>query len=68
MWKVTNKFKDVRKFRDGKLGRDVLVCPGKSVETMTPPEQNEVFEVKKLKEKIFTEKDEKNDKIDGVDI
>jgi len=48
MWKVTNKFKDVRKFRDGKLGRDILVGSGKSVETMTPPEKNEVFDVEEI--------------------
>jgi len=69
MYKVTNKFKDIRKFRDGKLGRDVLVSPGKSVETMTPPEENEVFEVKKLKEKIVTDETKKDDKkTNGVDI
>jgi len=51
MWKVTNKFKDVRKFRDGRKGCDVLVKPGESVETMTPPEKNEVFDVEEITKK-----------------
>ena len=29
MYKVTNKAKDVRKFRDGFLGKDIFVEPGK---------------------------------------
>lgn len=66
MWKVTNKFKDVRKFRDGKLGRDILVEPGKFAITMTPPEENEVFEVTKLKKLTIDNK--KDDKINGDDI
>lgn len=48
MWKITNKFKDIRKFRDGRLGRDVLLRPGESAMTMTPPEQSEVFDVEKV--------------------
>jgi hypothetical protein len=45
MWKVTNKMKDVRKFWDGKLGRDVLVEPKQSVLTNSPPEENDTWKV-----------------------
>lgn len=52
MFKVTNKFEDVRKFRDEFLGKDVHVEPKKSVLTKRPPEENDVWEVEKFEKKI----------------
>lgn len=51
MFKVTNQAKDVRKFRDRNLGKDVLVGPGKSVLTNRPPEEGSIFKVEHLEEK-----------------
>lgn len=51
MYKVTNKADDVRKFRDGKQGKDLLVEPKKSVLTNCPPGENEIWKVEKLEEK-----------------
>ena len=54
MYKVTNKAKDVRKFRDGFLGKDIFVEPGKSVFTEKPIEKSEIWNVEiveKLEEK-----------------
>ena len=51
-YKVKNLSKDERKFRD-RNGQDVLVEPGKSVITTSPPEDNDIWEVK-----IHTEKTE----------
>ena len=45
MFKVTNKAKDVRKFRDGFSGKDVHVEPKKSVLTKRPPEESDVWKV-----------------------
>ena len=50
MYKVTNKFKDVRKFRDGYLGKYVYVEPKKSVLTMRPPEEGQVWKVEEVQE------------------
>ena len=51
MFKVTNKEKDTRKFRDGFLGKDIFVEAGKSVFTIRPPEENSVWKVEKSTEK-----------------
>jgi hypothetical protein len=45
MYKVTNKAKDVRRFRDGKLGKDVLVEPKESVLTNSPPAESDIWKV-----------------------
>lgn len=47
MYVVTNKAKDVRKFRDRFLGKDVLVNPGESTFTKRPPANNDIWEVRK---------------------
>jgi len=52
MYNVKNKFNDVRKFRDGDLGKDILVEPGKSVLTNRPPVESEVWKIDKIEEKI----------------
>ncbi len=44
-YKVKNKAKDVRKFRDGFLGEDIFVQPGKYAVTYRPPEENEIWEI-----------------------
>jgi hypothetical protein len=51
MWKVTNKMKDVRKFRDGYIGKDILVESKKSTLTKSPPEEGEVWKVEEIEEK-----------------
>lgn len=48
MYKVTNKMKDVRKFRDRMSGKDILVNPGDSVHRIKPPEESEVWKVEKI--------------------
>lgn len=45
MYRVTNKAKDVRKFRDRFLGKDVLVGPKKFILTNNPPEENDIWKV-----------------------
>ena len=49
-YKVTNKAKDVRKFRDGFLGKDILVGPNKFILTDHPPEENEVWKVETVEQ------------------
>lgn len=65
MFKVKNKAKDVRKFRDKFLGKDILVEPNKFVFTNKPPQENEVWEIshiEKSEEKKIDEKEvNKND-------
>lgn len=51
IYKVKNKAKDVRKFRDRYIGEDVFVEPGKYALTHTPPEENEIWAVKLFLEK-----------------
>lgn len=51
MYKVLNKLKDIRKFRDRKVGKEIYVAPGETVLTNGPPESDEVFEVTKVEEK-----------------
>ena len=45
MYKITNKAKDVRKFRDRFLGKDILVEPKKFILTNSPPEESEIWKV-----------------------
>lgn len=59
MWKVTNKADDVRKFRDNKLGKDVLVEPGESILTNNPPEENNIWKVDSIEEKSEKKKSKK---------
>ena len=60
MYKVTNKAKDVRKFRDRFLGKDIFVEPKKSVLTKRPPEENDIWKVETVEE--LEKKKEKNNK------
>jgi len=50
MYKITNLAKDVRKFRDGFLGKDVFVGPGKFVLTRKPLKESEIFKVEIVEE------------------
>jgi len=50
MYKVTNKAKDVRKFRDRFLGKDIFVEPKQFALTKRPPEENEIWKVEKIEE------------------
>ena len=54
-YKVTNLSKDARKFRDSRLGKDILVEPQKTVITERPPEKSDIWKVE-----IHTEKIEEN--------
>ena len=45
MYKVTNKTKEERKFRDGFLGEDIIVGPGESVLTRKPPVEDNIWKV-----------------------
>ena len=49
-YKVTNKVKDVRKFRDRFLGKDIFVGPKKFIITNRPPEENEIWKVEIVEE------------------
>ncbi len=49
-YKVTNKAKDVRKFRDRFLGKDIFVGPKKFMITNRPPEENEIWKVEIIEE------------------
>jgi len=51
MYKITNKMKDVRKFRDRRSGKDVFVEPKKSVLTERPLEEGEVWKVEEVGQK-----------------
>ena len=50
IYKVTNKAKDVRKFRDKFLGKDIHVGPKKFVLTNKPPVENEIWKVEHIEE------------------
>ena len=47
-YKVTNNAKDVRKFRDSFLGKDILVEPKKFIFTNKPPKENGVWKVENI--------------------
>ncbi len=47
-YKVTNKAKDVRKFRDRFLGKDIFVGPKKFILTDKPPEENDIWKVENI--------------------
>ncbi len=66
-YKVTNKMKDVRKFRDSFLGKDILVGPRKFIFTDRPPKESDVWKVeniekleKKLNQREVKKMDKKN--------
>lgn len=61
-YSVKNKADDVRQFWDRYKGANILVEPGKSVMTFSPPEKSEIFEVKEKKEE--PKKEEKNKEAD----
>ena len=53
-YKVKNKAKDVRKFRDKFLGKDIFVEPKKFIITNRPPKESDIWKVEtveKLEEK-----------------
>ncbi len=60
MYKVTNKAKDIRKFRDRILGKDILVFPKRFILTNKPPEENDIWKVE-----IIEEIEKKNKKLQG---
>lgn len=63
MFKITNKKKDVRKFRDKFTGKDIFVEPKKSVIVKKPIEENSVFNVEEIEEikELNTMEVKKND-------
>ncbi len=56
-FKVTNKAKDVRKFRDRFLGKDILVEPKKFILTDHPPEESDIWMVRTVEQ--LEKKDQK---------
>lgn len=53
MYKVKNITKHARKYRDNKQGRDIIIQPGKFVETTNPPTGTvwKITDIEKEKEK-----------------
>ncbi len=51
MYKVKNKTKDTRRFRDKHTGRDVLVPPMGYITTMYPPIANPIWEISNIEKK-----------------
>jgi len=49
-YKVTNKFKDVRQFRDSFLGKNIFVGPKKFIFTNKPPKESDVWKVESIEE------------------
>lgn len=49
-YKVTNKAKDVRKFRDSFLGKDILVGPKKFILTNKPPKESDIWKVETVEQ------------------
>ncbi len=49
-YKVTNKLKDVRKFRDSFSGKDIFVEPKKFIFTNNPPKESDVWKVENIEE------------------
>jgi len=45
MIKIKNKSKDPRKFRDSKLGKDIIVAPGEEVETNSSLSPSDIWEI-----------------------
>lgn len=70
MYKVKNKTKQVRKFRDRHLGKDIYVEANKYVLASRPPKENEVWSVTLEKEKKSTniEKTEKEDQLNDKEV
>ena len=71
MYVVTNKAKDVRKFRDRFLGKDILLNPGESTFTKRPPVSSDIWEVEKsrnIEKSNHIEKPEKKTKIKSREV
>jgi len=67
-YKVTNLTNDTRKFRNSRLGKDILVEPKKTIITKRPPQESSVWKVeshvekteeKKLKKEVISKKNGK---------
>lgn len=66
-YEVTNLAKDTRKFRDGWLGKDILVEPNKTVITNRPPKESEIWKIEnhiEKTEKIYNKKGGKQKKME----
>ena len=60
-YSVTNLDNDPRKYREPFLGGFVIVQPGETVETISPPEESEFWKIEKAgtgKKKQASEEDE----------
>lgn len=51
MFKITNKAKDVRKFRDSFTGKFIYVQPKKSVEVVKPIKESSIWKIEEFEEK-----------------
>lgn len=61
LYKVTNRAKDERKFRDKYMGRDIILKPRESVVTTSPPEEKEIFEVEEYEERQGKKKNKEDE-------
>jgi hypothetical protein len=51
MYKVKNITQHPRKYRDNKKGRDIIILPGKFIETNNPPKESVVWEITNIEKK-----------------
>lgn len=65
MYKVTNKAKDVRKFRDKLLGQDIHLSPGETTFTERPPKGSDIWKVELVTKVIDDEKKIERKKLKG---
>ena len=56
MYKIKNKTKDTRTFRDSFSGKNIYIEPGRTVLTKTPIKSSDVWGVEEVKEIEQTEK------------
>ena len=62
MYKVKNTAKDLKKYRDMYLGKDIFIEGGRSVETNYPPKESSIWQVTNIEKKEETKLNTKEDK------
>ena len=58
MFKITNKSKDVRKFRDNFTGKYVYIQPKKSVVVVKPIKESSIWKIEEIEEQKKVNKTE----------
>lgn len=59
MYKITNKAKDTRKFRDSYTGKNIVLGSKKSAIVVKPIDGGSIFKVEKIEEKEVNNKEVK---------